>query len=147
MEIQRADILKMKGNQLVIHPINTLKGGGGIASPPYMIEENITYADIAKKLISALEYSITDAPRPLDWKAWQKHYLKSIGVKTMKELHDGSLNVGVFTKDGNYYISPSINMGSKQGFQGAVKDRIVIPLNSSIDELAKALEEAFAKSS
>ncbi len=146
--MKRASIIKFTNDdRYVIYPINTLKGGGGKASPPYLIEENLTYKEVGEKLLETLEYSITDAPRPLDAKASKKHYLKSIGVKTMKELYDKSLNVGVFTKDGNYYISPSINKGPRQGFHGSTKDRIVISLNSSIDELAAALEEAFDKSS
>ena len=147
MEIKRAEILKLKGGKFIIHPVNTLKGGGGIASPPYMIEENLTCEEVAQKLLSALEQSIIDAPRPLDWKAWQKHHLKSMGVRSMKELHDGSINIGVFTKNDSYYISPSINKGPKEGFHGATKDRIIIPLESTLEELKTALEEAFAKSS
>jgi hypothetical protein len=37
-------------------------------------------------------------------------------------------------------------MGSRKGFQGAIKDRIIVPLCSSIEELAEALKEDFEKS-
>ena len=64
----------------------------------------------------------------------------------MKMLHDGSLHVSIFIKDDKYHISPSINKGARQGFH-YTKERIEMPLNSSIDELADALKEAFEKSS
>lgn len=145
--MKRAGILKLKGNRFIIHPINTLSGGGGVASEPFIIGERLSNEEIAEKVLKSLENSMIDAPRPLDWKAWQKHYLKSIGVKSLKELHDGSLSIGVFTKDGKYHISPTVNKGARDGFQGATVDRIVIPLDSSVEELAEALKEAFEKSS
>ncbi len=146
--MKRASILKFtQDNKFVLYPINTLEGGGGRASSPYTIEKNLTYLELAKSLIDTLGHSIIDAPRILDGNAARKHHLKSVGVKTMKELHNGTLNIGIFTKNGKYYISPSVNKGSKGGFSGSIKDRIIIPESSSTEELATALKEAFAKSS
>ncbi|UGU18120.1 CdiI family contact-dependent growth inhibition immunity protein [Sinomicrobium kalidii] len=146
--IKRADIIKFnKDNKFVLHPINTLEGGGGIASSPYVIDNDLTYIEIAEKLLTVLNCSKVGVPQPLDWSFFRKEHLKAMRIKSMKILHEDSLNVGVFTKDGNYHISPTVNKGPRQGFQGAVKDRIVIPLSSSVEELASALEEAFKKSS
>ena len=145
--MKSAGIIKFNTGKIVLYPKNRVKDSASYASEPYIIGQNLTYREIAEKLLKALEYSIDDAPRPLDWKIIQSNYLKAMGVKTMKALHEGSINVGVFTKEGNYYISPTVNKGSRQGFQGNVKDRIIIPLSSSIEELALALEEAFNKSS
>ena len=145
--MKRASIIKFsKENKFVLYPINTLVGGGGKASSPFVVEENVGYDKVAESLLEVLEKSIVDAPRPLDNKAWQKHYLKSIGVKSLKELHDGKLNVGVFVKDGNYYISPTNNKGPKQGFQGSVENRIIVPTSLELHELANVLETAFEKS-
>lgn len=146
--MKRAEIIKFsKDNKVVLYPVNTMEGGGGLASSPYNIGYDLTFKEIAEKLLMVLEHSKTNVPRPLNWDFFRKEYLKAIGVKTMKALHEGSYNVGIFTKDGNYYISPTVNKGSREGFQGRLKDRIIIPTNSNIEELATALEEAFNKSS
>ncbi len=146
--MKRADIIKFnEDNKFIIYPINTLEGGGGIASSPYFILKNPTNFQIAEKLLDALEKSIVGAPRPLDWNFFRKEHLKSLGVKTMKSLHKNSLNVGVFVKDENYFISPTVNKGSRQGYHGELDDRIIIPTSSSIEELANNIQIAFDKSS
>lgn len=144
--MKSASIYKFKTGKVILHPKNRVKDSPSYASEPYVIENNLTYEEITKKLLEVLEYSMDDAPPPLDWKALQKKHLNSMGVKTMKALHDNSLYVSIFTRDGNYNIQPYINKGARQGFEGT-KDQIKIPLSSSIEELADALEEAFKKSS
>lgn len=146
-EVKSASILKFSTGKIIIHSKSRIKDGPSYATPPYFIEQHLSYKEIAERLLEALKYSLDDAPEPLDWKFFRKGYLKKMEVKTMKALHDGSINIGVFTKDGNYYISPTKNMGSREGFQGDIKDRIIIPLDSSLEELSKALEEAFKRCS
>lgn len=145
--MKRASILKFKSKGLnIVHAVNTMEGGGGIASHPYFVETDLTYRELAKKLLLALESSQEKISRPKDWQAFRKEHLKTMGFKSMKALHDGSNLVSVSVRDGSYHISPSINQGSRKGFH-YIKENITIPEDSSIDELASALEEAFKKSS
>lgn len=143
--IKSASIYKFNTGKIVLHPKNRVKDSASYASSPYLIEQDLSYKELAEKLLEVLEYSIDEAPKPLDWKVLQKNHLKSMGVRTMKALHDGSMYVSVFAKDENYYIQPYINKGVRQGFQGT-KERLVIPISVSIEELAEALKEAFRKS-
>lgn len=144
--IKSASIYKFKTGKVVLHPKNRVKDSASYASSPYFIEQDLSYEELAKKLLEVLEYSRDEAPRPLDWKALQKNHLKSMGVKTMKALHEDSLYISVFTKDGNYNIQPYINKGFRQGFQGT-KEMIVIPISSNTEELTQAIKEAFEKCS
>lgn len=144
--MKSAGIIKFDTGKIVLHPKNRVAGSASYASGPHIIEQNLTNEEIAIKLLETLEHSVDNAPKPIDWKIMQKKHLKAMGIKTMKMLHDGSRYVSVYTKDGDYHILPFINKGSREGFIGT-KDHLVIPLDSSVDELAKALEEAFAKSS
>jgi len=144
--MKSAGIIKFNTGKIVLYPEYRVKDSASYASEPYIIGQNLDYKEIAEKLLETLEYSIDDAPRPLDWKIVKSNYLKGIGVKTMKALHNGSVNVSVFTREGNYYINPTVNKGSRQGFQGTKED-IIIPLSSNIEELGLALEEAFNKCS
>ncbi|MBQ0734833.1 contact-dependent growth inhibition system immunity protein [Aquimarina celericrescens] len=144
--MKRANILKFeKDNRFIMYPVNTLRGGGGIASSPYIIKQNLSDTEVAEELLHVLDNSTVDVLRPVDWELFQKSHLKNMGFKTMKSLHDDSISVSVFTKDNNYYINPTVNKGPKQGFQGATEDRIIISINATIDEMADALKEAFAR--
>ena len=144
--IKSAGIYKFKTGKTIVHSEKNVIDSASYASAPYFIEENPSYKEIVVKLIEALEQSLYDAPEPLDWKALQKKQLKTMGFKTMKDLHDGSLYVSVYIKDGNYNIAPSINKGSRLGFH-YTKDKMIIPEKSSIEELVEALKEAFEKCS
>jgi len=142
--IKSAGIYKFTSGKTIVHSERIVIDCGSYASEPYFIEIHPTYKRLAENLIKALNHSIYDAPQPLDWKAIQKHHLDAIGVKSMKDLHEGSLYVSVFIKDGNYNISSTVNKGSKLGFHYS-KDKIVIPEKSSLEKIANALKEAFDK--
>lgn len=144
--MKSAGIIKFNTGKIILHPKNRVAGSASYASGPYIIEQNLTYEEIAVKLLETLEHSIDNAPKPIDWKIMQKKHLKAMGMKTMKMLYDGSKYVSVYTKDHNYHILPFINKGSREGFIGT-KDDVMASMDSSTEELARALEEAFAKSS
>lgn len=129
-----------------MHPHRMVKDSGSYACPPYIVEESLTYLELAKKLLKVLEFSEqANIPPSEEEQFFSKETINITGIKNMKSLHKESLNISVFTKEDKYHISPSINKGSRQGFH-YTKDRIIIPLTSTIDELAVALEEAFARS-
>lgn len=144
--IKSAGIYKFNKEKTIIHSERNVIDSASYASAPYFIKEKLSYKELAEILLKALEQSVYDAPPPLDWKALQKKHLEEMGLKTMKALHDNSLYVSVFTKDNSYNITPTQNRGSRKGFF-YIKDRIIIPESSSIEELAAALEEAFARCS
>lgn len=146
--MKRAEIIKFNdNNRVIVYPVNTLEGGGGIASSPYFVLENPSTLEIIENLKKALNYSIIDAPRPLEWKFFRQKHLKSLGVKTMKALHKNSISVGVFIKDEKYHINPTINKGSRQGFHGKTEDRIIIPLSSNNTKLEEVIDMAISYSS
>jgi hypothetical protein len=64
-----------------------------------------------------------------------------MGVKTMKALHDNTINMDVYVKDNIITFMPWENKGSKEGFVGFKEDlTIKLPLDSPKEELLKALE-------
>ncbi len=148
MEIQSTDILKFDTGKVVLYPLRTIKDGGSYAVPPYVVRQDITYTEMAECLINVLKSSsIGLAPPRENENLFHKDNIKLTGIRNSKKLHDKSLYVSVFTKDGKYNISPSINKGYRKGFLGVKGGRITIPLDSSVEELAGALREAFEKSS
>lgn len=145
--MKSANILKFDSGKVIMYPLRFIKDGGSYATPPFIVKQDLSYQEMAKNLIETLELSSVGLNPPRDTESlFHKDNMKVMGIKNMKMFHDHSLNVGVFTKDKNYNITPTINKGSRKGFH-YTKDRIVIPLISSIEEIAEALKQAFEKSS
>jgi hypothetical protein len=145
--LKRANvIIKKAENKYIINPTNTIKGGGGIATEPYLIKFDLSNNQLLEKILYVLDLSTEDVTRPTDWKEFHKEYLKSMGVKTMKALHDGTINLSVYIKDDIINFLPMENKGSKEGFSGFKEDlTITLPFNSPKEELVKALELALSR--
>jgi len=132
-------------NKFILHPDAKVKDWASIASPPYLILYDLSSEEVLEKMLYLLDLS-KEGTRPPDLKESQKEYLKSMGFKTMKALHTNSISLGVFLKEGVLNFCPSINKGSRQGFYGVPLDqRVLVPLNSSKNELIKALELALER--
>ncbi|SFC36290.1 Protein of unknown function [Flagellimonas taeanensis] len=145
--MKSANILKFDSGKVIMYPLRFIKDSGSYATSPFIVKHDLSYQEMAENLMKTLESSSIGLNPPRDTESlFHKDNMKAMGIKNMKMFHDGSLNVGIFTKDENYNITPTINKGSRKGFH-YTKDRIVIPLSSSIEELAEALKEAFEKSS
>ncbi|WP_237732410.1 contact-dependent growth inhibition system immunity protein [Flavobacterium sp. UGB4466] len=135
-----------KDNRYVLHPNLIVKDSGSFAIAPYIIEHNLNYDELLDKVLYALEFS-TEGEQPLeDHKTRLSEYLKGIGVKTIKALHDNSINLSLYVRDGIINFVPWENMGSKRGFVGYSDDLTVrLPFDSSKEELTKALELALSR--
>jgi len=143
-----ANIIKfITKKKYIIYPVNNTIDAGGIASEPYIIlDDTVSFLELAKTVLNALKESKLDVKRPDDWKEFRKQYLKSMQVRTMKELHKDSISLGVLKRDGVIRFSPTKNMGSRKGFQYSKSlSPVELLENSSIEEIAKALEEALLR--
>jgi|SRR5690606_11329109 len=130
-----------KDNKYIIYPHLKIKGFVSIASPPYFIDYNLSPSELLEKILSMLEFSKEIEESPQDWKEFRAEYLKGIGLKTMKALHNGSISFDVSVKDNVIIFTPWENKGLKEGFQGlGIDQNVSLPFNSSREELLKALE-------
>lgn len=147
MDIQSVNILKFKTGKVLLYPLRTIKDEGSFSIPPYVVKHDISFVEMAKYLKEILKFSGLGLNPPNGEESfYDKKNVKITGIKNSKMMHDESLHVGIFTKEGSYYISPSSNRGSRRGFVYG-KENVSIPLDSSTELLAKSLEEAFEKSS
>lgn len=143
-----ANIIKLSNkNRYIVYPINNTIDAGGVASEPYVfLDETISYLELAKEVLKALDESKLNVECPNDWKEFRKNYLKSMEIKTMKELHKNSISLGVLKRDGILKFSPTKNMGSRQGFQYSKSlSSVELPEDSSIEKIAEALKEALSR--
>ena len=148
MEIQSANIIKFETGKVLFYPLRRIKDMGSCAVPPYVVKHDITYEEMAMCLKEILKSSGIGVALPHEKETlFYKDNIDITGIKDDKMLHDKSKHVGVHTREGKYHLSPSVNNGSRKGFLGIKDARMSIPLDSSIEELASALEEAFEKSS
>lgn len=138
--------IKKEEHKYIINPIHSLKSGGGAASPPFIHEYNLSSEELLEIVLQTLELSKENVERSNDLKALQKEYLSSMGVKTMKALHDGTIYLSVNIKDNTIMFTPWENKGAKEGFRGFKEDLTVqLPFNSSKQDLVKALEVALLR--
>lgn len=130
----------------IFNSVNTLKEGGGIASIPFIIEFDLQPNEILEKILQVLDFSNENVSRPQDWKEFQKQYLNSMEVKTLKALHEGAVSLGVTLKDDTITFSPTHNKGSKKGFTGiGLEEKVSLPLSSPKKKLIESLELALSK--
>ncbi|TRX35898.1 contact-dependent growth inhibition system immunity protein [Flavobacterium restrictum] len=136
----------LKDNKYIIHPNLVVKDSGSYAIPPYITEYNLNSTELLDKILYALEFS-KEGGRPVeDPKTRHQEFLKAMGVKTMKALHDNTINLSLYVRDGIVVFVPWENKGSKEGFSGFKEDLTVkLPFNSPKEELVKALELALSR--
>lgn len=133
----------------VIHPSQSVKFSGSYAIPPYFKEVGVGMQELMDRVLEALSFSKESAFPPLgDSKTRLKEFLKGVGVKTMKELHQNSIHLFLYTDINNSTLTfvPFENKGPKEGFSGYKEDMDVkVPFNSPKEELVKALELALSR--
>lgn len=140
--MKRAGVtIKSIDKKYIINSVNTLLSGGGIASEPYMMEEQLSSEELLDKIKIALEASKDGVERTDNGS--QKDFLKKIGFKSMKDLHDGTIYLSILLRDNVLTFMPRKNAGPKEGFvdfKGG--EDISIPFDSSEATLISALEKA-----
>jgi hypothetical protein len=142
--MKSASLFKFKKkNRYLIHGLSNIKMGASIASEPFIwIDGAEGIEKVIKQLLIALNNNKVGLPNPASWEALSKEFIKSIGLKSMNELHDEVISLGVMEKDGKMIFTPLKNLGSRKGFINVSKDKIEVNLNAGEQEITKALNEA-----
>lgn len=145
--IKSAVILKfLKTNRYVLYPKLIVKDSGSYAIPPYISEFDLSIEELLDKVLYVIEFSKEGSEPKEDYKIRQKEFFKGIGVKNMKELHDDSITLSVYIRDGFINFTSWENQGQKKGFVIPEEDfSIKLPFNSPREELIKALELTLLK--
>lgn len=145
--LKRATVIfKKDENKYFINPIDTMLEGGGIINSPFLVEYNLDCTKLFEKIMFVLNLSKQDVFRPNNFKVIDKEYISTIGLKNIKELYNNTLHLSIFVKDQNITFSPYENQGYKKGFVGLpISQKIMLPINSSKDELIRALELSLSR--
>jgi hypothetical protein len=128
-------------NKYVIYPLLKVKDSGSFAIPPYIEGYDLCTEELFDKILHALTFSREENRLAEDSKVGTKEFLKAMGVKTMKALHEDTINLSIYVKENVIEFMPWKNAGSKQGFIGFKENLSTkLPFNSPREELLKALE-------
>ena len=140
---KRASIYKFS-DHYIIHPDHTTKAGYGIATGPYVrFSMDKSSTDLAEGLREALNSGKMNVPNNKEYDT--KAYLKSMGFKSLAELHKGSLLCSVDESNDTLTFFSTINVGSRDGFKFKTDKKIQIPANASVKDIGNAILEAFSK--
>jgi len=143
MDIGQAIIYKNKKNRnLIIHCISHTNGLGIATEPIIKLDASSPIEEIAKQVIYVMSCSKSNLQSPTDWKAHLQEFLKLVGVKKHSDLYKNAISVGALTMNETIKFTPMVNKGSG-GFVNVPNGQIVLPAKSSLEEISKALQEAF----
>jgi len=144
--IKSAGIYQFKNdNKIIIYPVMQVKDWSGLPSPPYLINYDLSFEEILDELLFVLDLS-KEVERPADKKESQKDFLKALGLKTFKALHDNSISLSIYLKDELISFCPTINLGSMKGYHLLpLTQRVVIPFVAPKKVMADALEIALSR--
>lgn len=134
-------------DKYVVYPSIIVKGSGTIAVPPYLSGKGLSFNEVWDMVTQSMEVSGERERVPNgDGNTLQKEFLKGVGVKSMKELHEGSILLEIYTTKDTMVFSPWQNSGPRTGFTGfKEKNDVVLPLNAERDQYLQALKLAISK--
>ena len=147
--MRKASIYK-KTETYIIHGQSKAASGFNVASTPYF---NIPLAQAnTDKIVHAIKESLCNddskrVPDPQDFREFEKEYLKSIGVRSMKELESNSQFVLICNNGQVLTFIPSYLIGKPgKGFYFKNKSETVqIDSDASDRDIMAALTLAFDK--
>ena len=137
--IENASIYK-KLDKYIIHSESLTTAGLGIASGPFIIlDADVSDNELFENIVSALKGSAVGVKHPINWTEYNKYYFSSIQEKSLKSLHNKCVLLLISVKDNIATLSPTINLGSKNGFELIKELVITIPTIRLKDSLSGAL--------
>ena len=132
----------LRENRYVLHPNLIVKDSGSYAIAPYVIKYDLSTEELLNEILYVLNFS-KEGSRPLeDSKVRHAAYLKFMGVKSMKELHDNSINLSLYVRDGILTFVPWENKGIQVGFDG-FKEELNVRLSFSSSRLEEKVKNYF----
>ncbi len=135
-----------KKNKYLIHGLSKIKMGASIASEPFIwIDANTGIEKVIQQILAVLETNQILLPNPVNWESHSKDFLKKIGLRSIKDLHNNVKNIGILEKDGKIFFTPMKNLGSKLGYVNVDEKVFDVEKNASISEIASVLLNSLAK--
>lgn len=119
--------------------------GIGIACGEHAIAENSDA--IYELLMRAFEESREGVPHPVNWSEFRGKFFSIFGVKSSSAFHKNTLMITVDIEGEAITLTPYINCGAKNGFQGAREKAVRVDVGVQQTSFKAAIDEAFSLAS
>ena len=123
--------------KIVLTSNSQLKMGMWFTHEPYIkLPKYCSDTEIATSLNAVLEASKQGIDNTNNTKDANKAFLKGLGVKSLKELHERANAFSVFSSEDSFVFEPAKNLGSKKGFAPILSAVVKINQNSTANIIA-----------
>lgn len=112
----RSAVVYLVNGRLVIGSNRRTTAGFHLSVEPREMQAHATAEDVRNVLSSALDASLPVAATPTDWKGQFDPFLAAAGVRSYKAFMSSARSVGVDEADGEFTVTPYLNLGAKDGF-------------------------------
>lgn len=141
MFMKYADIYKINGCLIICSSKQTVTGLIILQEPYIKLPlETTNHKEVVESIFKCLNAFIKDVPHPTTWDT-DGFFLKSIGIKSNKELHKNSISCGVEQYSENLVFTPTLNNG--KGFN-ETGEKIVVENHESYEAIYQGLQKALA---
>lgn len=146
--MKSATVYKKKDG-LYLHSYSPTTVGVRISTPPFIrIRLDDTAESKSAAVRSVLEAAMArTVPHPAqeEWDGVFAPMLSLAGVKTLTEFERDARCCGLESDEGQLRIIPHQKLGRKRNYEGLTAETVTLPIASSPDEIAEALEEGFRR--
>jgi hypothetical protein len=128
------------------HSDSRTTDGVWVATEPFLkLAPDASPASIGKTVLSVLEASQTDVPHPKDWNAVYYPIPEMAGVKSWTTFMKGSMLLTIEADGGVLVITPTKNLGPKEGHVPFENRVLRLPEISAPDVIGAAIQDAIAQ--
>jgi hypothetical protein len=143
--MKRATVYRRRSSVLV-HPSSCTAEGVWILSEPCVrLPAGCTDADIGHAVLTALQQSKTTVPQPAQWSGVLQPLLRAAGVTTWTSFAKGAVCVEVEQDGGRLALIPTVNQGSKGGFQSDNAGQRLIAVPERHEIVGAAVRELLSR--
>jgi len=114
---------------LVVAPVVRTTSGHGLEINPQNLGACPDREAVEAAITSAFAQSGRIVPHPAqsEWKGSFDPFLKAAGVRSFKAFMSTAQSLTIDEEDGALAVTPSRNLGAKEGFEPVVADRQALP--------------------
>lgn len=127
-----------------LHSSSQTTDGVWISSSPYLrLPADSTLVTLGEAAIQVVEASTSPVEHPTDWSGLFAPMLELAGAQSWRAFKNGAKCCGLEYEGNRLSITPHRSLGPNQGFEPVLHQTVVLPVDSTPEQIGAALERAF----
>lgn len=114
--MQKAGVY-LRSGVILVHPHASTTAGVWIVTKPISVLKDIEPISLGKAIVNALNQSEVGIQHPTDWKQVNNLLPNAIGIKNVSTFYKSAKCIDIELEDGIITITPTRNLGVKEGFE------------------------------